>query len=59
MAGLNEVQKSEVRALIQEHVMASLLTASNEAKDSIAQVVGLEVGNMREKRATAILSGQM
>ena len=48
MAGLNEVQKSEVRALIQETVMASLLTASNEAKDSIAQVVGTEVGQMRE-----------
>ena len=48
MRGLNEVQKSVVRALIQETVMASLLSASNEAKDSIAQVVGFEVGNMHE-----------
>ena len=48
MAGLSEVQKIEVRALIGEVVAVSLQSASEEDKASIAQVVGREVGNMRE-----------
>ena len=48
MAGLNGVQKVEVRTLIGEVVAASLQSASQEAQASIDQSVGREIGNMRE-----------
>ena len=48
MAGPNENQKGEVRALIAEAIATSLQAASQEAQKSIEQTVGLEVEKLRE-----------